>query len=306
VPADYLPGLLEYTDVVLVAGYQRPTKHTNPNVKPTTDGTIGMEDTGPWNSGPNAPSNSPGGSLLFSGQVIWIEHGRENATDTFIRLYCNARDDVMTNAVSNITLPAGHTAQDIIGRCVVDMQAMNGSGGTIKVGQITANLSTAQSPRGRTLYGPTDAILRDVAQSADAFFHVDAMGQLHLIAAGESLPNPVITLNSQNGMVDIPHQNLNGSISVRSLLNPSIRPGILIHINEKDIRRSQHTPGTSAADPAMDVRLMMASMSISGDGYYTVWAVKHYGDTRGNPWYSEAITYGMDPTAFKPQFGGPV
>jgi hypothetical protein len=33
------------------------------------------------------PTGFPGGSYVFSGNVIWFERGRENATDTFLRLH---------------------------------------------------------------------------------------------------------------------------------------------------------------------------------------------------------------------------
>jgi hypothetical protein len=241
VPPDYLPGLLEYTEVQLVAGYQRPTRHTNPNVVLKNDerGLPMGEDTGAWNMGSNPPSNSPGGSLLFNGQVVFIEHGKENATDTFMELHCASKDDAINNAISNMSLPAGSQAIDIIGRCVVDMNQYNGSPVQITVGQITPTLDPSRSPRGRVLYGPTQAILRDVGQSANGFFHVDQGNQLHLIAAGEMLPNPVITLNSQSGMVDIPHQGLDGSMRVTSLLNPDLRPGRLIQLNERDVTRAE-------------------------------------------------------------------
>jgi hypothetical protein len=48
------------------------------------------------------------------------------------------------------------------------------------------------------------------------------------------------------------------------------------------------------------------SGGVSADGYYTIWSVRHYGDTRGNPWYSEVITMAVDPAKLSPQVGGKV
>jgi hypothetical protein len=88
--------------------------------------------------------------------------------------------------------------------------------------------------------------------------------------------------------------------------------------NEADITRSRlskaatpqglgGTDGTSASDLGQAQRIQMAASLIDkGDGIYSVWSVRHWGDNRGNPWYSDVTTYGVDPTKFAPQIGGKV
>lgn len=310
VPLDWVAKLNEYSVVTLLAGYQNPQQSPATITQSQAEGTSAVPRA--------SKQNSPGGSNLFEGTVIWVERGRESATDTYIRIFA-ANYDIESNlAVVNKNLPAGYTQQDVVQACIDAMNDANKQNNSPKapvtLGQVTQKLSTAQATRGRTLYGTPGQILRDLAQTADAYCHIDYGGQLHIIAQDDSLPNPVIVLNSQSGMVGIPHQNTDGSISAVSLLNTSIKPGALVQINEKDITRkmlssaatqnagmTSETQSVAIQQAAFDPSLMAGSAAFSADGYFTVWSVVHRGDTRGNPWYSEIITMPVDQSKMKPQ-----
>lgn len=311
VPLDWVAKLTEYSVVTLLAGYQ------NPQQSPKTVTQSQAEGTSPV---PRASKrNPPGGSNLFEGTVIWIERGRESATDTYVRIFAANYDIEQNLAVINKNLPEGYTQEDVIKACIDAMNDANKENNSpnapVTLGQVTDKLSKAQATRGRTLYGQPSQILRDLAQTADAYCHIDYGGQLHIIAQDDSLPNPVIVLNSQSGMVGIPHQNTDGSIAAVSLLNTSIKPGVLVQINEKDITRKMlsnaatqgeggkfaETQSVILQQTAFDPSLMDGSAAFTSDGYFTVWSVTHHGDTRGNPWYSEIVTMPIDQSKMKPQ-----
>ena len=44
--------------------------------------------------------------------------GKENATDTFLRIYANAFDLAINNALVNTTLPKGNTPRDVVQACI--------------------------------------------------------------------------------------------------------------------------------------------------------------------------------------------
>jgi hypothetical protein len=282
----------QYTNVVLVAGYQFP--HPSSPILPQ--------------------GYKSGGSMIFTGDVVWYERGRDsNSTDTFLRIYANSFDVAHNQAVINTTLPAGYTQKDVVQACV-DAMAKDNPG--VKLGVLTPGMGDVKSPRGRTLYGMPREILRDTAQSVGGFVYIDAVGRVNILKTGDNLapadPNtPIIEFNYKTGMIGIPSQNVDGGMSARCLLNPAILPFTQIHLNNDEITRktlSQTSPvpgGSGLPEEVQQVQFQQAAVHIGGaqDGVYKVWSVKHSGDTRGNPWYTDVITQAANPASQAPKLG---
>ena len=113
-----------------------------------------------------------------------------------------------------------------------------------------------------------------------------------------------VVVNSDTGMIGFPHLNVDGGVSVRMLLNPSIRPMSAIQINQGDIVQKQLAQGQNdlppAGIPSQVQQIGMASQWMKQcDGIFHVWSVSHSGDTRGNPWYTDVITQPVVPTMSK-------
>jgi hypothetical protein len=93
----------------------------------------------------------------------------------------------------------------------------------------------------------------------------------------------VIRLNSRTGMIGVPVAANNG-IRVRSLLNPHIKIGTLVHISNQD--SDQFTIKQHGYSHYSDRNL---TADASSAGYYRVLVHKFAGDTRGQSWYSDLI-----------------
>ena len=84
----------QFTNVSLVVGYALPQPKTDASGAPAA-------------VVPPPQGYKPGGSMLFSGDVVWYEKGREqNITDTFLTIYANSFDPAQNSSVVNTLLKA--------------------------------------------------------------------------------------------------------------------------------------------------------------------------------------------------------
>lgn len=220
--------------------------------------------------------------LIFNGNIKQIRFGRENGTDTFIDIAAADGDDAYNFAVVNTTLAAGSKQSDQIGAAA---RSMAGRG--VATGHIDAT-GDAKLPRGKAMYGMARNYLRQSAEASNTSWSIQD-GKVQFVSLTGVLPNQAVLLTSKTGLVGQPEQT-NDGIKARCLLNPMLRIGGKVQINEKDVAEAK-LPDTSkdaqANKPA----------AIEADGFYRLLVVEHSGDTRGNDWYSDLVCLGVDATA---------
>ena len=220
--------------------------------------------------------------LIFNGNIKQIRFGRENGTDTFIDIAAADGDDAYNFAVVNTTLAAGSKQSDQIGAAAGSM-----AGRGVATGHIDAT-GDAKLPRGKVMYGMARNYLRQSAEASNTSWSIQD-GKVQFVSLTGVLPNQAVLLNSKTGLVGQPEQT-NDGIKVRCLLNPMLRIGGKVQINEKDVAEAK-LPDTNkdaqANKPA----------AIEADGFYRLLVVEHSGDTRGNDWYSDLVCLGVDATA---------
>ena len=232
--------------------------------------------------------------VIFGGPISYYRHGRENATDTFVEVTAVEYDQELNARIINKWLPAGYTKRDVLNVVADEMG--------VAIGQCTTKLSDDKSPRGRVLFGMARDVLRDQSHTDDTQCWIDENGKLHVLGKDEALAmgeELVPVLNSSSGMVNIPTQTMGGGIEVTSLLNPNIKPGGQIHIDQASITQLQSV--TKGQLVKTDFALNNSAESLKADGFYIVDAVNHTGENRGNSWYSNVTTKPYDIT--KQQFG---
>lgn len=118
-----------------------------------------------------------------------------------------------------------------------------------------------------TASGDGKALLRRLRAISRKHAVYVADGQLivKLVNANQPAPGEAVwECRADTGMIDIPKMNYRGA-DVTMLLNPDIHPGDWINL------QSIHQPSAS--------------------GLYRVWQVKHYGELRGDAFYSKLETY---------------
>lgn len=213
--------------------------------------------------------------IIFAGNIKQVRIGKESGVDSFIDIAAGDGDNAYNNSVVNTTLAAGASQRDQIN---ASTQAMSSKG--VSQGYID-NTGSSKLARGKVMYGMARDYLR---QSADASLTSWSIqdGKIQFVQLTGVLPSQAVVLNSKTGLIGVPEQT-NDGISAKCLLNPMLKIGGKVQINENDIAEA---PKDSDKKPP----------EIEGDGFYRILVVEHSGDSRGNDWYSQLTCLGIDAT----------
>lgn len=220
--------------------------------------------------------------VIFDGNIKQVRIGRESGTDTYIDIAAGDGDDAYNYAVVNSTLAAGAKQSDQINAAAGSMTSKGVGKGYI------AETGGAKLPRGKVMYGMARDYLRQSAEASDTTWSVQD-GKLQFVPLTSVLPNQAVLLTSKTGLVGTPEQT-NDGISAKCLLNPMLKIGVRVKIDEEDVAKAKlpDTSKDSSANKPAD---------ISKDGIYRLLTVEHSGDTRGNDWYSDLVCLDVDATA---------
>lgn len=223
--------------------------------------------------------------VIFDGTIKQVRRGRESQTDTYLDITAADGDSAYNWSVINMSLAAGSTAQDHLKAAV---QAMEGRG--VTMGD-SSQLSTNKLPRGKVMFGLTRDVLDNLGRTQDVSWSIQD-GKMTLIPNTAYLPGDAIVVNYQTGMVGLPEQTQNG-VNVRMLLNPSVKIGRRLKIDNSSIQ--QYRYGVSLYDQANN-DIIHNQIALSADGLYKTMIADHFGDTRGNEWYTDVICVSVDAT----------
>jgi len=100
------------------------------------------------------------------------------------------------------------------------------------------------------------------------------------------LPTQAIVIRADTGMLKAPEVG-NKGIKVWCQLNPAIKPGGKIHLNNNDLH--EHIRTERERKSGVPKRKTKAIARLDPDGIYRVDKVTHRGDTRDNEWVSEIV-----------------
>ncbi len=213
---------------------------------------------------------------IFQGTIIQVRSGRENGTDTYLDISASDGDREYNNSFVSVTVAAGSTA---IGRLKSIVTS-----GKLTLNQIPPDQDGAPKlPRGRVYFGLARDHLRPLAATIGADWSITD-GQIDVIAQNAYRKGDVPLLTYETGMIGVPTQTLEG-IAVKVLLNPSIKQGIEVKIDNASIQQYQ-------AELGLGGEIFNAYIPpISSNGSYKVLYCRHYGDTRGQEWYTDLVGY---------------
>lgn len=223
-----------------------------------------------------------GMGLIFSGTIRQVRRGRENGTDTWLEIIAADGDWAYNFAVVNTTLAAGSKPADRMQVC----QAAFAEKG-IQEGYM-ADPGGNGLPRGKVMYGMARQHMREAAADSGCEWSFQD-GAVQVVKAAGYLPGDAVTLTHETGLVGTPEQT-NEGIKVRCLLNPSLRVGGRIRLDNRSVLQLKTDLGFRAIFPPR----------LDRDGLYRILRLDFTGDTRGNDWYADALCIGLDDTMYLP------
>jgi hypothetical protein len=214
---------------------------------------------------------------IFTGQLVRVSTGKENPTDTFIKIQAYDTQAAHNFGVVNKRLPANSTGMDYLNALVQSLAPFN-------VGlqfAPTAALQQLKYPRGLSLFGPTRDYLRQLSRSVNCTYCFQR-GQIQMLPLNGTVGG-TFQVNSQTGMVSIPIQTLQG-VMVRTLLNPEMNANNTIRLNPADIQ----TGAVPVIGPSQDLLFNTGRTALDPNGLYRIIHLEFSGDTRAPaPWFND-------------------
>lgn len=226
--------------------------------------------------------------VIFKGSIKQYGRGKENATDTYFDILAADGDPEYNFGIVNATLDSGSTDKTVL-NTVVNQMGLKGI-----ATPLTLNLSGRENIRPKVLFGMGRVYLRQVATTNFSSWSIQN-GVVQIVQLNSYLPNELVVLTSETGMVGIPELTDEG-VKVVSLLNPKLVIGGLIQIDNKSLNKIlQQNPSDKTFAPVFNKYAgVQANAYENADGIYKILVVEYEGDTRGNPWYSNIIAIAVN------------
>lgn len=232
--------------------------------------------------------------MLFHGTVFQYRKGRDNPTDTWLCILAQVADGFKQHAIINQCVPAG-TKIDDVKNTLVDQCKDYG----IEFGVI-GKLSDQEYPRGRVFFGSLNDRLRDIAEDNNMTYYV-ADGVLNMYSINQYITESAIKLSLSTGLIGMPMLTSEG-LDVTCLLNPQIMRGTRLEVDLTNLQSDAYD--ISYGGQQVDQPQKNPKMATNAQGYFIVQSVEHYGDTRGNEWFTKTIS--TAPGAVVPMTGASI
>lgn len=237
---------------------------------------------------------------IFTGQICRVSVGKENAVDSFVKIFAQDGDTAQNWCMTQATLSVGWTDDHLYKQLMTDFSSFGDTPDLALSQGYKPDFTLAQAPDARTLYGKTDDFMSELADRQNCEWFIED-GKVNVVPKTGVMPNlaaPI--LSSSSGIIGVPTLDING-ISLRCLLNPKIRTGGAVHINNADIAQLSFNTQQAPDRPVFlnqvgDVLPSLQGQS-QGIGVYKAHCVTHSGDTRGQEWYTSMIGVAIDATA---------
>lgn len=244
-----------------------------------------MDDAG------NYPDQNIG--MIFNGEIRFTVAGKDNITDTWLLIQAIDGWNGHMYAGMRTTIAAGWTYDDVF-RAAMKTYAPFG----ITAGSIP-DMPKTVFPRAKVIVGNTSDVINSIAEKCGANWWYEN-NQVHIVPEDKYLDS-IVVLNANTGLIGMPQQTMGAGVNVKCLINPNIKLGGLIRLDQASVYRaslSNEQIGTSPgvlSETADNGNLYVNGItgsqpaSINTDGDYKVGSINYTGDTRGQAFYMDLL-----------------
>jgi hypothetical protein len=229
--------------------------------------------------------------VVFDGQIKQVRRGRESQVDTYLDITGADGDSAYNFSTIAISLAAGETAPDNAVQHVIQEMSKY----SVEQGHIPA-MSTNPLPRGKVLYGMCKDEMRKISRNSQSVWSIQD-GKVQMVPMSAYIDGDIPLVTSATGMIGLPEQTQNG-IQVRTLLNPNLKIGQAIKLDNESIQKYRYSLGFYQQ---VENGINANFIKTNDDGLYYVMAANHSGDTRGQGWYTDLTCLAID-ASIKPSF----
>jgi baseplate hub protein gp41 len=204
--------------------------------------------------------------VIFEGTILQPIWTRENGTDTKLTLHCVCGLIEVSNNFIAQTIAGGLSQRQIVARMASTCHFPLNS-------DDVDPLSTTTVSRASTFFGPPADAFQEIADdnNANLWFSDQA---LHIRELRQQTDKPTIMYSPNTGLIGTPQQTQDG-VEMKMLLDPKITLMTQIQLQQgvviNQLQRNFNTLPTI----------------LDQNNVYIVGRVRHYGDSRGNDWYTE-------------------
>ena len=261
------------------------------NLSPDTEREIIQEGTQVILS---AGYSEPG--IIFKGQVFQPLRSKEGSTDYILTLEAMDGDAYLNLGFLSGTILSNKSRREIATQILRDSNIKLDS---IQLDELPeTNFVDGSSPkneRAKVFFGDPGKYLSNLSKMGNTSFYIDNNEARFFNPLKKIGPEEAHLITTETGMIGMPHQIPYG-VKVKCLLNPQIRLGDFIKIDNKSVILQE----VSQWDTNYKAHLL------NSDGVYRVIGIDYTGDYMGNNWFCEisAITQaGYIPALMNGQFG---
>ncbi|WP_407488448.1 baseplate hub protein [Acinetobacter baumannii] len=222
--------------------------------------------------------------VVFKGRVFQFRRGRDNPTDTWLCILAQSGDKLKSTALVNQCIPAGTTINDS-GKILIAEANKQG----VESGDLV-ELRQQQYPRGRVFFGSLEQNLRQFYEENNMLIDFSD-DTLSMVPVASYIPVPVQILTAKTGMVGMPQLTSEG-LKVTCLLNPKMKWGGRVQVDMTNLQTEGFD--ISYGGQKVDQAQKDPKMATNAGGLFLIRSVEHYGDTRGNDWYTYLVCIGID------------
>lgn len=234
--------------------------------------------------------------VIFKGQIYQPLRSKERATDYVLNLNCLDGDAYLNLGFVSGTILSNQSRRKIASQVLRDSSITLDSSNVEELPETNfVDGSTPNNERAKVVFGNPGKYLTSISKMGNSTFYIDNNEARFFNPLSTIGKNEAHLITTETGMVGSPHQIPYG-VSVRCLLNPLIRLGDFIKIDNKSVILNEMGIG----DNNYYAHLLNA------DGIYRVIKIEYNGDSHSNNWYCDitAITQaGLAPALMAGSYG---